>query len=245
MFKRLQRWDGRIALVTGASSGIGRATAVVLGRLGMRVAVTGRDADRLEQTATIVNESGGEGFAIDGDLRSPETPNAILSRIKELWGSPDVLINNAGVTGGGKFLETDPSVVESCFAVNLEAASRCIREAVTAMSDKEEAVIVNVSSLAAYRLVPGRGSAAYAASKHALRAFTEGVRGELAESKSRIRLCTVSPGLVDTEFHESIEMFGYRPLSPDDVAEAVVYILSTPPHVVVQDILLKSIEQIV
>jgi NADP-dependent 3-hydroxy acid dehydrogenase YdfG len=216
-----------------------------LAQIGMRVAVAGRDTERLNQTKLRISEAGGEGLVLEGDLRDPEMPKTLFERLSDTWDPPDVFINNAGVTGGRKFLETKESVVENCFSINLEAATCCIREAVTAMKDKEAAVIVNVSSLASYRLVPGRGSAAYSASKHALRALSDGIRGELAESKSKIKMCSVSPGLVDTEFHESIGVFGYKPLKPEDVAGAILYILSTPSHVVVQDLLIKSIEQVV
>lgn len=246
-FVDLQRWQGKVALVTGATSGIGYATAIALAEIGMRLAIGGRRIERLEQLRAHLEDSGTDVLLLPGDQTLTETTYTLFDKLRQTWGSVDVLINNAGTTGGRGFSQVDFASIERCLALNLNAAAIAMQEAIKDMREKQDAAIINISSLQAHRQVAGKGSVAYTASKQALRALTEGARAELAAEKSPIKIAMVSPGLVATEFHDAAQReaeFPFQPLAPEDIANAVLYILSTPPHVQVCDILIRSIEQV-
>lgn len=242
-------WRGRVALVTGASSGIGRALAEDLGRLGLRVAVAGRNKTNLATAAAAVRSAGGEAHVLMGDQCEVDTNRRFFAEIGERWGPLDLLINNAGALGGRSVLQDDWSEMQSALDLNVRAALVCMREAVAAMRGKSEAAIINVSSMTGHRVMPGV-PALYAATKHALRILTDGLRSELAQEGLPIKVALISPGLVDTPWHHKpggmIAQKGgypYPPLTPADLAAAVRYILSAPPGVQVCDIQLRPSAQ--
>lgn len=245
----LSRWAGRVALVTGASSGIGRAIAVDLGRLQMKVAVAGRNRDALEATAKSVREAGGESLVVAGDQCEVETNRRFFAETAAHWGPVDVLVNCAGTLGGRTLLETDWDEMQAALDLNVRAALLCMREAAAAMRGRDEAAIINISSMTGHRVVPGT-PALYAATKHALRLLTDGVRNELAERGDHVKVALVSPGLVDTPWHSQPDGlvarggYPYPPLQPADVAAAVRYILAAPRGVQVCDIQLRPAAQI-
>jgi len=242
-FDRLARWRDKVVLVTGATSGIGRVTALALGSIGMKVAITGRRGDRLDALSHDLRSLGAETLTLQGDQTQRQTNYDFFRQVRDHWGGVDVLVNNAGVTGGGPFIDGDLAVFQNCLDLNLQAAAICLQEAVHDMRDREPAAIIVISSMTAYRLIPGRTSPAYAATKQALRVLTEGVRIELAQARSRAKVAMISPGLVATEFHQHSD-YPYQPLQPEDIVEAVLYILSTPSHVQVCDVLIRSVEQV-
>lgn len=249
MSEELERWRGKIALVTGASSGIGRALAEDLGRLGMKVAVTGRRATALSDTAAAVCAAGGEALALAGDQRDIETNRRFFADVAVHWGPVDVLVNNAGMQGGRSLLQEDWDELQAALDLNVRAALICMREAAAAMRGKQEGAIINVSSMTGHRVVPGV-PALYAATKHALRILTDGLRAELAAEGRTVKVALLSPGLVDTPWHHKpggliarTGAYPYPPLTPADIAAAVRYILSAPPGVQVCDILLRPSAQ--
>jgi NADP+-dependent farnesol dehydrogenase len=246
-FVDLARWDNKVALVTGATSGIGYATALALAEIGMRLAIAGRRHERLEALRERLEALGSTVLILPGDQTVAETNYALFRTLRETWGGVDVVINNAGTSGGRGFADVDFASIQRCLDLNVTAAAIVMQAAIQAMRHKQDAAIINISSLQAHRLIPGKGSAAYAASKQALRALTEGARAELATEKSRLKIAMVSPGLVASEFHDAAQReadFPYRALEPEDIANAILYLLSTPPHVQVCDILIRSVEQV-
>ena len=245
----LDRWRGKIALVTGASSGIGRAIAEDFGRLGLKVAITGRRESALAETAALVRSAGGEALVLAGDQRDTETNRRFFAELRTYWGFLDVLVNNAGVLGGRSLLQDDWNDLQSALDLNVRAALVCMREAAIAMRDKPEAAIINVSSMTGHRVVPGT-PAVYAATKHALRILTDGLRSELAAEGRNVKVALLSPGLVDTPWHHKPDgmiaqkgAYPYPPLSPADIVAAVRYVLSAPPEVQVCDIQLRPSAQ--
>lgn len=198
---------GSVALVTGASSGIGRATARALAARGAQVVALGRDAERLEGERAIVC-----------DLAD----RAAVAHAVEQAGAVDLLVNNAGLGWAGSFVDVDPEDVERLVAVNLVAPILLARALVPGMVERGRGHVVNVASIAGY--VGPRREAVYAATKGGLVAFSESLRYELAESGVAVSL--VAPGAIDTEFFERRgEPYGRawpRPQSPDRVAEAIV-----------------------
>lgn len=245
----MQRWQGRVALVTGASSGIGRAVAVRLGRAGMRVAVAARREDRL---AALVSEAdGAEMLAVPTDLRDAFAIAALFDTVRDRWGGVDVLVNNAGLGHASPLMTGDTEHWREMLEVNVLALCVCTREAIADMRSRgDDGHVVHISSMAAHRVPPGSG--VYSATKHAVRALTEALRQELGHAGSAIRVSAVSPGFVETEFAEhyhgtpdaAARTYGRYPvLQPEDVADAVAWVLSRPPHMQVHDVLVRPTRQ--
>lgn len=248
----MERWKGRVALVTGASSGIGQATARQLAADGMRVAVAARRGAALEALAAECDE--GQVLPVQADLRDPAQIGALFERVRERWGGVDVMVNNAGVGRRMPLTSADPGAVNAwreMLEVNVLALCLCTREAVRDMRERgDDGHVVHISSMAAHRVPPGSG--VYSASKYAVRSLTEGLRRELRELGSGIRVTAVSPGFVETEFHAGYhgseerarEVYArLKVLEPQDVAASVRHALAAPPHVQVHDILMRPTDQ--
>jgi NADP-dependent 3-hydroxy acid dehydrogenase YdfG len=235
----MERWRGRVALVTGASSGIGRAVAHRLAEDGLRVAICARRSERLEELASQLSRHS------EGEILG------LFERVRGLWGGVDVLINNAGLGRDAPLVDGDPERWREMLDLNLMALCLCTREALRDMRARgDDGYVIHVSSLAAHRVPPGGGF--YAATKFGVRALTEGLRQELRQLGSGIRVSAVSPGFVETEFAERYfgseeaaqRIYGrFKVLEPNDVAEAVCWLLARPPHLQVHDILMRPLEQ--
>jgi 17beta-estradiol 17-dehydrogenase / 3beta-hydroxysteroid 3-dehydrogenase len=248
----MNRWKGRTALITGASSGIGRAIAESLARYGMNVAVCARRRERLDALATDLSEAPGETMSLECDLRDEAAIEATFAAVRERFGGVDVMINNAGLGHAAPLTSGRTEAWREMLEVNVLALCICTREAVADMKRRsvDDGHVIHVSSMAAHR-VP-QGSGVYSASKYAVRALTEALRQELRDQKSKIRVSAISPGFVETEFaahfHQSEEAaaktYGrHKCLEDRDVAAAVVYVLAQPPHVQVHDLLMRPTEQ--
>jgi len=245
----LHRWRGKVALVTGASSGIGRALALDLGALPMRVAITGRRADELEAVAAEIRARGGEALPLPGDQADVDHNARLFAAIRARWGGVDLLVNNAGVRGGASLLTASLAEIQGGLNLNVLAAIACMREAVADMRGKPDAAVIAISSMVGHRVMAGVPPL-YAATKHALRVITDGLRTELAGSDPQIKVALISPGLVDTPWHtlpngilREKGAYPHGTLRAGDIVEAVHYILSVPPHVQISDILLRPTGQ--
>ena len=241
----------QVALVTGASSGIGRAIALTLAQKGYRVALCARRRDRLEELKTHLVTIGAEVLIHTTDLCQESDILALFQAIRQHWGGVDVLINNAGLGRKAPLMSGATEAWREMLDVNVLAVCICTREAIQDMQQRgDRGHIVHISSLSGHR-VPST-SGVYAASKFAVRALTEGLRQELRVANSQIRISSISPGLAETEFAEKYhassavaqEVYGRFPvLQPQDVASAVAYVLSQPEHVQVHDVLIRSAYQ--
>lgn len=249
----LARWQGRVALVTGASSGIGRAVAMRLAAAGMRVAVCARRRQRLERLAEELSRAGAAGaLPVTADLRREEDIEALFTRVRGEWGGVDLLVNNAGLGHDAPLLSGQAAEWRETLEVNVLALCLCTREAVADMRRRgDDGHVVHVSSMAGHRVPPGTGGL-YAASKFAVRGLTEGLRAELRQLGSGIRVSAVSPGYVETEFaaqfhksedHARAVYSRYKVLEPQDVAEAVAWLVAQPRHVQVHDLLMRPTDQ--
>lgn len=235
----------RTAIVTGASSGIGAATARSLARSGYNVALAARRVDRLE---TLAAELGQNALAVPMDVTDPAACEALVARTVERFGSVDVLVNNAGIGLYAAIAEADPDDWRKMFDVNVLGVLYTTRAAIRHMLLRGSGDVVFISSVAGRR-VPNSYGAVYSATKHALSAIAEGLRMD-REGKG-IRVVSVEPGLVRTEFpansYSSAEEYyaqkDYAPLEAEDVAEAILYAVSQPPSVVVNKILLRPTDQ--
>ena len=250
----MEQWQGRVALITGASSGIGYQTAKQLYEAGMKVAVCARRLERLQQLGEELN-AGPEAFLpVRTDVGSPEEVHELFSTIRKKWGGVDVLINNAGLSHAAPILEGDYKKWKKMVDVNVLGLCSCVYEAAADMRKRDAGgYIILISSLFAHRHKPGTiGYGIYIATKWAVRALTESLRQELYSSAPGVRISSISPGNTETEFaahhlgdeKAAREFYSrIRNLQPGDIADAIVYLLSTPPHVQIHDIVVRPTEQ--
>jgi short-subunit dehydrogenase len=187
----------RAFVVTGASSGIGRAIAIALADAGCRVALVARRGDRL---AALSEQLGAVATAIPVDVTTAEAPDAIAVAAEAAFGQVDGLVNCAGRGLSGKLLDLDVDLLDEAFELNLVAPLRLIQRLVPPMIERGEGVVVNVSSPTARMGMPGIGG--YAMTKAALDAQTEALRRELLGTG--VRVVAVFPGVAESEFYESI-----------------------------------------
>lgn len=242
----MEQWEGKVAVVTGASAGIGAAIVQRLVRHGMLVAGLARRVDKIKELASSLESAPGQLHAVECDVSKEESVLAAFSWIQENLGSVDVLVNNAGISKESSLTDGSLDDWRSVFEVNVLGLCLCTREAVRMMRETGgEGVIINVNSLAAERVPFVPGFSVYPASKRAISALAQTLRHEL--TGTRIRVTGISPGLVGTELMASYSTFSTESmaampiLEPEDVAAAATYILSNAPHVVVQDIVLRPL----
>ncbi|XP_022085778.1 dehydrogenase/reductase SDR family member 11-like isoform X2 [Acanthaster planci] len=261
----MQRWAGRVALVTGASSGIGQATAKALAKQGMKVIGCDRDIKPVEDDAQVLSRDStvtGSLYAIKCELSQEDEILAMFAEIKEKFGGVDVCISNAALSHSGSInsgmgiLNGETAKWRDMLNVNILAVAICCREAVKQMEEKGamDGQLLVTNSLTGHRL-SARQIHFYGVTKHAVTALVEAIRRELREKKSRIRIAQVSPGLVRTRFQEhmypkddpeEVHAVMYKSLEvlkAEDIADNMLYILQVPPHVQVHDILVRSTEQ--
>lgn len=236
---------GRTAVVTGASSGIGEATARLLASEGCNVVLAARRKERLNALAAEL----GEGtLAAPTDVTVPGACAALVARTVERFGSLDILVNNAGLGLYGSIPEGDPDDWRKMFDVNVLGVLYLTRAAVRHMLARGTGDVVFVSSLAGRR-VPAPDGTVYAATKHAITAVAEGLRLDVHEKG--IRVINVEPGLVRTEFprnsypdaEEYYAQKGFAPLDPEHIAAAVLYAVSQPARVSVNEVAVRPTGQ--
>jgi NADP-dependent 3-hydroxy acid dehydrogenase YdfG len=245
------RLKGKVAVVTGASSGIGSAVAFALSREGMRLALVARRLDALVEMKQAIEARGGSAFPLAVDLRDESQILFAFSAVRRELGGVDVLVNAAGLGHKAPLVSGSTEQFREMLEVNVLALASMTREAVKDMRDHKVAgQIVHVSSMSAHRVQAQAGM--YAATKHAVRALTEGLRQELRALDLPIRVASVCPGDTETEFVARMLRSkqaaadarpAYRMLDAADVAEAVLYILKAPPHVAIHEVQLRPIGQ--
>lgn len=221
--------DGKIAVVTGASAGIGAAIARALADAGAVPVLVARRADRLE---ALVAELG-RGAAFAADLAEEAAPAALLDFVTQRFGRADIVVHNAAVLHVASIEEFDPATLRPMIAINYESVVRSSYLFARAMKAAGSGHIINVSSIGAH--ITAVGSGVYGGLKHALEMFTDALRIELAGSGVRVGL--VAPGTTSTEIFEPMKAQGkpawdtYIPaLQPEDVARAVRFMAEQPPH---------------
>ena len=246
------RYQREIAVVTGASSGIGWAVARALAGRGLRVALLARRRERLLQLVEEIEAEGGSAMAFETDLARPEEIERAFSEVRQALGPVRVVVNNAGLGHSAPLVSGQTARWAEMLQVNVLALCVCTREAVSDMqANGEWGQVIHISSMSAHRVPEGSG--VYSATKFAVRSLTESLRRELRALKSQIRVASVSPGFVETEFAEKYHRdkqkaeetySAYQVLSAEDIARSVLYILAQPDHVQVHDLLLRPTEQI-
>ncbi len=233
--------EGYVSIITGASSGIGRAVARELDRAGMKLVLNGRRLDRLEALAGELDDA----LPLAGDLTDEALPQLLVDAALDAFGRLDVVFNNAGIMDTAPIEEADIDRLCANIRVNLEAAVRMAYTALKHFKAESAGYIVNTSSILGTKVRPTAG--AYAASKYGIEALTEALRMEVAGSG--VRVSCIEPGLVDTELQDHFEvhprdLLGMEhPLEVEDIARVVRFILEQPPHVSIPRIMVLPSEQ--
>ena len=250
MSESTQPLAGKVALVTGASSGIGEATAVALAEAGAAVAIGARRRDRLDALAGKMRDDGARVLQLDLDVTDEQQCRAAVDRTREELGGLDVLVNNAGVMLLGTIVGADPEDWRRMLHTNVLGLMYMTHAAIDGMVEQGSGDIVNISSVAGRQARKGAG--VYNASKWAVNAFSESLRQEVTARGVRISL--VEPGAVATELTDHItqpeakraskEMAqNMRALQSEDIARAVLYLVTQPAHVAVNEVLVRPTDQ--
>ena len=192
--------QGSRAIVTGASSGIGRAIALELARQGATVVLVARRQDRLDELAEQIAAHGGRAECVAGDVTDPQTRQASIDAARSGFGGLDLLVNNAGIGAMGLFEDAEATRVRRTMEVNFFALVEMTRLALPLLKQGTDPMIVNVGSILGHRGVPHNSE--YCASKFAVQGFSEAIRSELAPQK--IDVLVVSPGTTETEFFDRV-----------------------------------------
>lgn len=240
----------KVVIVTGASSGIGYATALELSKAGAKVAAGARRVEKLETLKNEVQKYGGEILVKKLDVTKKEDCDSFINLVTKTWNHIDILINNAGIMPLSFFKNLKVSEWEQMIDVNLKGVLYCTAAVIPSMITKKSGHIVNISSVAG-RIVFPAGSV-YCATKHAVTAFSEGLRQELSQ-RYNIKVTCIEPGVVSTELpntitDKSLESFvesvkEMESLKAEDIANAIIYSLDSPQYLNINEILLRPLSQ--
>lgn len=224
--------QGKVAIITGATSGMGRATALLFAREGAKVVVTGRNEERAQAVVEQIRQEGGEGMYLLVDAARPEEMKMVVDKTLEAYGNVDILFNNAGALSLSPLLEVSLEEWDRVFNVNVTAALYATQLVAPIMKDKGKGVIINTASVASF--AGHFGFAAYIASKHAMAGLTKSMAWELGPE---IRVNAIAPGLINTAMVEScggVEalcgLIEASPLkrhgNPEDIANVALFLAS-------------------
>jgi NAD(P)-dependent dehydrogenase (short-subunit alcohol dehydrogenase family) len=213
----------RVAIITGAGRGVGKATAHRFAREGARVVLFSRTPGPLDETATDIAHEGGQVLSMAGDVSREEDVRALFQRAMDAYGRVDILVNCAGIVLVRPFVDMDAETWDRVIAVNLRGTFLCCRQAFRVMMAQQSGVIINLSSLSGVRGVEKfPGLSAYNVSKAGVAGLTEilAVEGK----PFHIRVCAVSPGAVDTEMLRQAAPHLKAGMTPDDLAEILLFL---------------------
>ncbi|MDH6590667.1 NADP-dependent 3-hydroxy acid dehydrogenase YdfG [Variovorax sp. TBS-050B] len=236
--------QGKVALVSGASSGIGAATARRLAARGVKVGLAARRTDRLEALAAEIRAAGGEALPIAMDVTDPAAVSAGVAALAQAFGAIDIAFNNAGLMPISDLESLKTDEWHRMMDVNVKGLMNTTAAVLPYMKKQGGGHIVNTSSIAGRKVFPGLS--VYCASKHAVTAFSEGLRLEVAP-RHNIRVTCIQPGAVESELFEHISDAKYREqmeqlkdqmtfLKAEDIADTILFALQAPAHVNVAEV---------
>jgi NADP-dependent 3-hydroxy acid dehydrogenase YdfG len=243
--------EGQVAAITGASSGIGEATAIAFARAGAKVSLAARRADRIEALAAKIADQGGQAEVFPTDVAREDEARAFIEGTRERLGRLDILVNNAGVMLLGPVIGADTDEWRRMVQVNMLGLLYCTHAVLPIMGEQGSGHIVNVSSVAGRQAT--FGAAVYNLTKFGVNGFSEALRQELAPAN--VRVTVVEPGFVATELQghnthpmvvDAIERMREEigePLEPADIAEAILYAVASPRRVSVNEVMVRPTGQ--
>ncbi len=242
--------EKRVFIITGASSGIGEATARKLARHGAKVVLMARSEEKLIDLKESITNEGGQAIVASGDVTKSNDFKAVVEKAVEAFGKVDGLINNAGLMPLSFIEKLKTDEWEKMVDVNIKGVLNGVSAVLPQLIDNKGGDIINISSMAAHRYFPG--GAVYCATKSAVKMFSEGLRQELAP-KYGINVTSIEPGAVATNLTDTItdddikeqmsEMQKMTTLESEDIANAIYYALSQPKRVNINDVYIMPSEQ--
>ncbi|MGB6151099.1 MAG: SDR family oxidoreductase [Pricia sp.] len=242
--------SGKTIVITGASSGIGQATALKLAKAGAKVVLTARREDRLKELKDKIVDMGGQAFVVTGDVTNKSDWKNLVEHTLTEFGSIDALINNAGLMPLSYIKKFKTDEWEQMIDVNIKGVLNGVAAVLPNMIEHKQGHIINVASSAAHNYFPG--GAVYCATKSAVKMFSEGLRQELAPAYG-INVTSIEPGAVSTELMDTItdddikeemkQMQKMTFLEAEDIAEAIHYALTQPARANINDVFIMPTEQ--
>ena len=236
----MQRLERKVAVVTGGSSGIGKAIALRFGEEGAKVVITARRRNLCEQTVEQIRKKGGEAWAIQTDVADERQVERLIDETVKRYGRLDVLVNNAGIIAGGRRLaETTTKDFDDVMNVNLRGTFFCCRAGFTQMKKQDGGVIINMSSVAGVQAWAGTGT--YSASKHGIMALTKSLADE--GRPYHIKVAAICPGGVADDLVDAPpeEILRSEKIDPFDVAETALYLATLGKYSVVHQIVIDRL----
>ncbi|MGV7229125.1 MAG: SDR family NAD(P)-dependent oxidoreductase [Nitrospirales bacterium] len=235
----MNRLDGKVAIVTGSSSGIGKAIALRFGEEGAKVVLAARRLHLCEQTVARIQAKGGEAYAIQTDISDEHQVNALVQQTVTRYGQLDILVNNAGIFGGGRLADTDTKTFDDVIATNLRGTFLCCRAGFQQMKQQGGGLIINMSSVAGVQAWKGTGT--YSASKHGIMALTKSLADE--GRVFNIKVSAICPAGVADELVDASpeEILLNEKIDPYDIAETAIYLAGLGPQAVVHQIVVDRL----
>lgn len=234
----MKRLEGKIAIVTGSSSGIGKAIALRFGEEGAIVVLAARRLHLCERVAVRIKDNGGEAHAIQTDISDEYQVNALVQKTVTRYGRVDILVNNAGTFGGACLADTAVQTFDKVMATNLRGAFLCCRAGFQEMKQQKSGLIINMSSVAGIQAWAGTGT--YSASKHGVMALTKSLADE--GRVFNIKVSAICPaGVADELVDASPEnILRSEKINPFDIAETALYLAGLGPKAVVHQVVVGS-----
>jgi 3-oxoacyl-[acyl-carrier protein] reductase len=235
----MQRLTGKVAIVTGSSSGIGKAIALKFGAEGAKVVVAARRMALCQHTVDEIAKRGGEAWAVQTDVADERQVESLIDQTVRRYGRLDILVNNAGIGGGGRLADTTTKAFDAVMNVNLRGTFFCCRAGFKQMQQQDGGCIINMSSVAGLQAWAGTGT--YSASKHGIMALTKALADE--GRPFHIKVNAICPGAVADELVDASQedILRSEKIDPFDVAETALYLATLGPYSVVHQIVIDRL----
>ncbi|MCE5090239.1 SDR family oxidoreductase [Staphylococcus devriesei] len=225
----------RVAIITGASSGIGATTAKTLAHQGVKVVLAGRNEDKLQEVASDMAE--GDYLITPTDITSKDEVDALVENAVAKFKQVDILVNCAGINGSSKITDYDVETWDSMIDTNVKGLLYSLNAVLPHFEEQGSGHIINLASISGFEV--SKDSALYSASKSAVLRIVEALEKELA--RTGIKSTSILPGMVDTPMTENSDFGGRKKLDPEDIANAVIYALTQPDHVNVNEVIVRPV----